>query len=86
MSAITKLTTGDCAHVLNHAIGMNALDADFMRGEVDEKRLIARVDVTTEAGRKRRYIRVHPEDFLAYVDRYWTQYAQQVKQQLKVAA
>jgi hypothetical protein len=68
------LTTGACAALLNQALEMDALDADFIRGEVDDGRLIARVDVKAEAGRDRRYLRIHPEDYTTYVQRYWGAY------------
>lgn len=80
------LTTGQCAARLNQALGMEVIDADFIRGEIDERRLVARVDVTTEAGRKRRYIRVHPDDFCAYVDQRWSQYAATIRQMFHASA
>lgn len=55
------LTTSECAR----ALGMTGA---FIRGEIRDKRLKARVFTT---GRKRAKYRIDAEDFTAYVDRYW---------------
>lgn len=66
------LTTGECAELLNiWANAPGGYTADFVRGEIDDRRLVARIggpDHVPTGTRRRRRVRVHPSDLVAYVE------------------
>lgn len=56
------LTTRDCADLLG-------VSTAFIRGEIDDGRLVA--DVYDDDEKGRRIIRIDRTDFIAYCKRYW---------------
>lgn len=59
------LTTGDCARILNAALeSPDGFTAAFILAEVDDDRLYARIN---DRRTSRRRVRIHPEDFVAYL-------------------
>jgi hypothetical protein len=67
------LTTGECAELLNvWADAPGGYTSDFVLGEIDDHRLIARVH-SRGTGRQRRRIRIHPEDLIAYIKQHHQQ-------------
>lgn len=78
------LTTSECAALLNAALDMpGVFRSDFIRGEIDARHLVARVDLST---RGRRFIRIHREDFLSYCQAYHSHAASAVRQRLGLVA
>ena len=63
------LTTGDCAEILNAAFDApDGFTAAFVLAEVDNQRLKARIN---EWRKSRRRIRIHPEDFIPYLQQHY---------------
>jgi hypothetical protein len=69
MPVTDSLTTGACADILNELIGMRAFTPDFILGQINDGLLIARVNWKGET-RQRAFVRIHPEDFRAYLLEY----------------
>ena len=84
------LTTGECAELLNAwANAPGGYSAAFVLGEIDDRRLVARVggpDQPVGETRKRRRVRVHVDDFLAYVALHHRVLAEKAKQHFAEAA
>lgn len=81
-------TTGEVAELLSiWADAPGGYTADFVRGEIDDERLFARVNsLGTVGSRQRRRIRVHKDELIRYVQAYHPLFLNKANEQFAAVA